>query len=171
MKRYSLLLACVGAFLLVGADAKEETKHSKDELAVFDLINKVRAKEKLPPFKANGKLIEAARSHSANMAKQGKMEHVLDGKTPEDRLDAVKYVYGFDKNDVSLVKENLAFMPDSGNLPTLVEHWLKSPTHGPNIRGKFDETGVGIVRGEGFGPTKGKKGLWITQVFAVPDKK
>src|SRR5688572_9626074 len=75
-----------------GSPAQEaKVELTKDERALLDLINKERAKEKLPSLKPNPVLMKLARDHSANMAKQEKMEHVLDGKTPGDRADDAGY--------------------------------------------------------------------------------
>ena len=55
------------------------------------MTNKARAKEKLPPLKLNSVLTKVARAHSANMAKQEKMEHELDGKNPSQRIKEAGY--------------------------------------------------------------------------------
>jgi uncharacterized protein YkwD len=73
--------------------AKPAFKLSADEKAILDLTNAERAKENLAPLKANELLTKAAREHSANMAKQQKLDHVLDDKKPDDRLKAVSYQF------------------------------------------------------------------------------
>ena len=161
----SLAVCCVLSALAVAfaQDAKDEGKHTKDEDKILELINKARAEKKLPPFKANAILIKVARAHSANMNKQKKMDHVLDGKNPLERVDEAKY-------DYAEAAENLAFMPKTGNYPELIKAWLKSPTHGPHILGKCEETGIGIFLGDGAEENKGKKGYWITQLFGTQQK-
>src|SRR5262245_49482281 len=84
--------------VLVAAAAPSPAQEKKDppqmtegEKALLDLVNKEREKEKLPPLKSNARLAKAARGHSENMARQGKLEHVLDGKTPANRADDVGY--------------------------------------------------------------------------------
>ncbi len=128
-------------------------KVSKEEQAILDLTNKEREKEKLPLLKPNEKLFKAARGHSENMAKQDKMEHVLDEKDPLQRVKAAGYAY-------SWVGENIAF---GQKTPTdLLEGWMKSEPHKANILGdKFTEIGIGIAFNE-----KGKP--YYTQVFAAP---
>src|SRR5713101_1572450 len=88
-----VVLGCV-ALTLAAADTKDPKKVeiSEVEQAILDATNKEREKEKLPPLKPNKTLCEVARAHSANMAKQGKMEHELDGKTPADRVKAAGYI-------------------------------------------------------------------------------
>src|SRR5438105_3825929 len=75
------------------AETNEDFKLSEDEQAIVDLTNKAREKEKLAALKPNPVLFKVARAHSANMAKQKKMEHVLDDKNPADRLKAAGYKY------------------------------------------------------------------------------
>src|SRR5262249_35732049 len=89
-----LAAALLIAGLAPAADTKtDEAKLSKDEQRIRDLTNEARAKEKLPPLKVNATLVKVARAHSANMAKQGKMEHVLDDKNPAQRIEKAGYDY------------------------------------------------------------------------------
>src|SRR5947209_20598970 len=78
-----------------GAETKEkpEVRLSRNEQAILELTNAARAKEDLPPLTANATLCKVARAHSANMARQEKMEHVLDGKDPVQRVKASGYRY------------------------------------------------------------------------------
>ena len=68
---------------------KDEFKLTAEEKAVIELTNAERKKadKGLEPLKMNPQLMEAARAHAANMAKQDKLEHVLDEK--EDRKSVV----------------------------------------------------------------------------------
>ena len=94
-------------------DKKPAFKLSEDEQTVLDLTNAERRKLKLPPLKANELLTKAAREHSANMAKQKKMDHVLDdlrqNGVTQDELDRAKrqflaeFVYESD-SQVSLAR-------------------------------------------------------------------
>jgi uncharacterized protein YkwD len=152
-----VLAACSN---LVGADDKKEPPKlelSDEEKTLLELTNKERADKKLPPLEANPILFKVARAHSANMAKQGKMEHVLDGKTPAQRVDAAGY-------DYARVAENIAWA-DGGALEAIVKGWMDSKLHRDNIlNGDFKEIGIGIGRSE-----KGE--LYFTQVFAAQRKK
>jgi uncharacterized protein YkwD len=170
MIRFRLILAagCLFSALAVAfpQGPADEGKHSKDEQLILDLVNKARAEKKLPPFKANVILIKVARAHSANMAKQMKVAHVLDGKDPAQRVDEAKYDYA-DCN------ENLAFMSKNGNYQEVFKRWMASPIHGPNIVGKLEETGIGIVAGKGKDekdPKKVADGFYITQLFGTQQK-
>jgi uncharacterized protein YkwD len=147
--------------LLLGlARAAEEPalEISKDEQAVLDLTNEARAKEKLPALKPNAVLFKVARAHSANQAKQQKMAHELDGKSPADRVDAA----GYDYKDVG---ENVGHIPPPLRIKELFDAWMKSPEHRKNILDKdFQEIGLGIVR-------QGNKGdFYFTQVFGTLQK-
>jgi uncharacterized protein YkwD len=157
-----LPLLWVGMDPLPAADpdraARDKVELTRDEQTLVDLINKERMKEKLPPLQPNPILCKAARAHSANMAKQGKMEHILDGKTPGQRVLAAGYDYG-------KVAENIA-MSDVPNppLPAIVKDWMESKSHRANILGdKVTETGLGIA-------TNDKGEAYFTQVFARPRK-
>jgi uncharacterized protein YkwD len=160
--RIWLVVAAWGLTLtwVSAADPKETpaVKPSEEESAVLELTNKAREKEKLPPLKqAGGTLIEVARAHSANMAKQGKLAHELDGKNPRDRVKASGYPFGG-------VGENVGYgrrlTPEQA-----VDLWLNSPPHRANILNKdFEELAVGTARDD-------KGTVFFTQVFIIPPGK
>ncbi len=154
------LLAAMAAPFAPAEDTKEAPKFkmSKDEQTLLDLLNKERAKDKLPPLRPQPLLFKTARGHSANMAKQGKMEHVLDGKNPGQRVLASGYDYG-------RVTENIAMADGPGApLTNIVAGWMDSKTHRENILDKnVSETGLGVA-----GNDKGE--VYYTQLFARPRK-
>ena len=158
MKRCPFLLVVVALFAANGAARAEDTefKLSKDEEVVLKLTNTLRKKEGLPELKPNALLAKAAREHSANMAKQNKLEHVLDDKEPVDRVVATGYKRAY-------VGENIAAgkaMPPKG----AHDLWLDSPPHKKNMLSeKFEEIGIGIVRSS-------KGVIYYTQVFGTPVK-
>lgn len=158
MIRLLLLLCALGLFttLAPAADDKKDPpplKLSDDEQAVLDLTNLERAKEKLPLLKANPLLFRAAREHTANMAKKGEMKHVLDGKNPQDRLDAVHY-------DLRKCGENIAY-GDDATPREIMKGWMNSKVHRENILDPaFTEIGIGVVRND-----KGE--VYYTQDFGV----
>lgn len=148
----ALIGFCV-AFPLTAADSddKSKAKLTKDEQAVLDLVNKARAKEELPALKANALLTEAARNHSKNMAKQKKLEHVLDEQTPSDRVAKTGYA-------MVTVGENIAsgvkLSPRGAH-----ELWMNSPPHKKNILSdEYMEIGIGMARDD-------KGNIYFTQVF------
>jgi len=140
---------------------KDELKLSDDEKTLLRLLNESREKKKLPPLKPNPILFKVARAHSANMARQEKMAHELDGKKPKDRVEEAGY-------DYRSVGENVAYAEkDDDPLPLAEIHdrWMKSKVHKDNIlAAKFEEVGLGIE--------KNKKGdFYYTQVFGTQRKK
>ena len=138
-------------------DAKEKTKLklSEDEQQLLELTNAERKKADLQPLAPNPALFKAARDHSANMARQEKMAHELDGKNPYMRIKAAGYRYHY-------AGENVA----SGDvdLEDVVKGWMASPPHRKNILSpNFTEIGLGLATSE-------KREVYYTQVFASPRK-
>jgi uncharacterized protein YkwD len=155
---FRLLLVPLFATLLVplaGAtdDKKDAPKLSAEEKALIEATNAERKKAELDPLAPNPKLLEVARGHAANMAKQDKLAHDLDGKTPADRVKEAGYPY-------TRTAENVAW-----NQPTpkaVVAVWMNSPQHKENIlTAEFTEIGVAVARN-----AKGEP-YWV-QVFAAP---
>jgi uncharacterized protein YkwD len=158
-----LSVRCLAAFLLAGcalsvqADppAAEEFKMTPREKEVVDLTNLERKKKDLPPLKPSPLLFKIARDHSANMAKQGKMEHILDKKTPFQRILAAGYDYMY-------AGENIAEADKDYTGKDIVKDWMESEKHRKNIMyPEFTEIGVGIIPGK-------KNLLYYTQVFGKP---
>jgi uncharacterized protein YkwD len=150
----SLLLAGYGR----SEDKKDEPKLelSKAEKKILDQTNKEREKEKLPPLSPNPLLFAAARAHSANMAKQGKLDHRLDGKSAEERIKATGY-------RSLIVGENI-FMSEGDASDMVVPGWMTSKLHSANILHKtMTEIGIGVARN-----AKGE--YYYTQVFSTPRK-
>jgi uncharacterized protein YkwD len=154
-------LALLGiSFLMLGSDKQEPPRLqlSKEEQTLLELTNKEREKEKLSPLEPNLLLFQAARGHSANMVKQGKMEHILDGKGPAQRVEALGY-------DYKRVGENVAWGEDGVTLETIMKGWMDSEGHRKNILNPdYAEIGLGIAR-----DAKGE--VYFTQVFGTQRKK
>jgi uncharacterized protein YkwD len=164
MPRSVLLLFVVAVSVTglhyVAADepkAPPKLELTDEEKAILELTNKARAAEKLPPLKPNAALFQAARSHSENMAKQDKLEHLLDGKRVSDRATAAGY-------DWMEIAENVA-VADDATPKDIVDGWLKSEGHRKNLLNpNFKEIGLGVAKN-----AKGEK--YYTQVFGVLVKK
>src|SRR5689334_17492451 len=94
-RRWLLAVLVLGGGLswCSAGDKTEEIKLSRTEQRILDLTNEARAKEKLEPLEVNATLLKVARAHSANMARQHKMEHVLDDTTPKQRVEKAGYDY------------------------------------------------------------------------------
>lgn len=148
-----MFLGCISA-LLAADDKKKPLEMSKEEKTLLELTNKERAKEELPPLTPNALLFQMAREHSANMAKQGKMSHELDGKGPAQRAKKVKYRYG-------RIGENVAWGSDGITLKVIMKGWMDSPGHRANIMQKdYKEIGLGLA-------TDDKGETYYTQVFGT----
>jgi uncharacterized protein YkwD len=144
--------------LPMGADSQGPPKLqlSKEEQKLVELTNKEREKEKLPPLTPNALLFQAARAHSANMASQRKMEHVLDDKTPAQRVEATGYDYKQMGENIAMSEGHFFTLPD------IMKNWMSSEGHRKNILNpNFTEIGVGIAHNE-QGET------YYTQVFGTP---
>jgi uncharacterized protein YkwD len=155
----ALFLSSIVACGFGAAPEKENAtfKVSDDEQTLVDLTNKARKKEKLPPLTVNETLFKVARAHSANMARQQKMEHVLDDKNPADRIKAAGYKYSY-------AGENVA-AGNGWSLDEVFQCWLDSEPHMKNIMTtEFTEIGIGIAR-------DGQNKYYYTQVFATPRKR
>jgi uncharacterized protein YkwD len=154
-----LLVLSMWSAPLARSEQKEKPKFemSEEEKTLLELTNKERAKEKLPPLEANPLLFKLARAHSANMAKKGEMNHVLDGKGPSERAKDAGY-------DYLNLAENVA-TAENTPLADVMKGWMESKIHRDNILGKeVTEIGLGVVRTE-----KGE--YYFTQVFGRPKKK
>src|SRR5262249_54105855 len=58
---------------------------------LLEEVNAARAKEKVPPLRLHPRLTAAAQGHAANMAKQDKLSHTLDGKDGPARVKDAGY--------------------------------------------------------------------------------
>lgn len=135
------------------AKGADELKLSEDEQAVLDATNAERKTANLPPLTADKKLMEAARGHAANMAKQDKLDHTLDDQGADERVKAAGYAY-------SRLGENIAW-----NQPTpkdAVAGWMESKGHKENLlNDQFTQIGVAVAKND-----KGER-YWV-QVFGTP---
>jgi|SRR5271165_623070 len=125
------------------------------EKTILELTNVERKKQDLPPLKPNALLFKVAQAHSENMAKQGKMEHELDGQTPGQRLKAAGYAF-------ARAHENIAAADAGISLEQLMKAWMDSKGHRENILNpQCTEIGLGRATDK-----EGK--TFYTQVFAKP---
>lgn len=158
LRGWSLMVLLAAPALAEDAKAPPKGEMTADETKLIELINAERKKAKLPPLRPHPVLSKVARAHSANMARQQKMEHVLNGKNPGERVLAAKYDYG-------KISENIA-MSDGPGVPLdmIVKGWMDSKTHRENLLSdKVTETGLGIA-------TNKEGEVYYTQLFARPRK-
>jgi uncharacterized protein YkwD len=135
---------------------KTEVALSAKEQELLDLTNQERKKEGLAPLRPNPVLVKVARAHAVNMAKQQKPEHVLDNKTPYQRIKEAGYRY-------YVAGENVA--AGETDVEDTFKGWMASPGHRANILDrKYTEIGLGLGRDD-------KGWVYYTQLFATPAKK
>lgn len=153
-----LTCGVLAACALVRAGEATAFKMTEEESKLLELTNQERKKKELPPLRSSPQLFQLARRHSENMAKQGKMEHVLDGKTPFDRMRDAEYKF-------LRGGENIAACDAKVALPEIMKAWMESKAHRDNILGPdFTDIGLGLARD--------KDGqIFYTQVFARPRDK
>ncbi len=150
------LMASIAAQEKKEDSKKDELKLTKEEQVTIDLTNAERKKAELKPLAANPQLMAVARAHAANMAKQDKLEHTLDGKEPAERVKDAGYKY-------SATGENIAW--NAITPKEVMKGWMDSPPHKENIlRPEYTEIGVAVAKNN-----KGER-YWV-QVFGTPRKK
>jgi uncharacterized protein YkwD len=122
---------------------------------ILKLTNQERKQKELPPLKPNALLFKVAQAHSENMAKQGKMEHKLDGLTPMQRVRAAGYAY-------ARVHENIGAGDADVPLEDLMKAWMDSKGHRENILSELcTEIGLGVAKDQ-----NGQ--VYYTQLFGKP---
>lgn len=118
-------------------------------------INDIRKKHSLAPLKVSPVLNTAAKDHAKNMAKQNKLDHVLDRKGPAERITKLGYNWTW-------CAENIAW--NQRSVEQVMEGWMNSPGHRKNILSpSAEELGIGIVLST-------KQEPYYCTVFAKPAK-
>ncbi|GAA1009250.1 hypothetical protein Aple_095040 [Acrocarpospora pleiomorpha] len=143
----------------------QTSTHNGDELSsdsgslvtleneVVALVNAERAKKNgCVPLRIDQRLVQSARTHSAEMAASGSFVHESpNGATPWQRMARAGYQHGG--------AENIARGYQTAQ--EAVRGWMASSTHRGNILNcRLTATGVGV--------TLGPEGPWWTQDFGYP---
>jgi uncharacterized protein YkwD len=127
------------------------------ETDLVELLNRERAREKLPAVKVNPLLGKAARLHSENMAKQGKLTNVLDGKNAGDRLQAAGYAYDY-------LIENVAQGCETDTAAAIHALWMKNEGTRTNLlNARVTEVGIALAKSS-------QGNAYYTLVLATPRK-
>jgi len=149
------MVLLVGVCIAAEPEPKPRLKLSKEEQLLVDLTNQARAKKHLPALKPNPILFKVARAHAANMAKLGEMKHTLNGKNPQQRIEAAGYDYGWSG-------ENIAVSFGGVRPKPIFTGWMNSKIHHDNIlRPQFTEIGIGIASND-------KGDYYYAQEFGSP---
>jgi uncharacterized protein YkwD len=123
------------------AAAASETTLQAD---IVKLTNVQRTAHGCPALKVDGRLITAARGHSAYMARSGAFSHTGNGGS---NFVARERAAGYPKPSA----ENIAWGYRTGK--DVVSAWMKSPGHRANILNcKSRTVGVGAVYSKGGAP-------------------
>jgi uncharacterized protein YkwD len=149
-----------GACSASHADVRAATiRRARD--ATLCLLNRVRARHGLAPFRLDGKLSRAALRHSRDMVRHRYFAHdSRNGRSAFDRMRATHYV---PHGTSWWLGENIGW--GSGTLAepaALVRAWMHSPPHRANILSRhFRDIGIGIA----VGATVGGRGATYTTDF------
>jgi uncharacterized protein YkwD len=141
-RRRLVVALMVSAVLIAAAPQSAQASAAPKERRFASMVNGTRAAATLSSMKLSNHLSDVARKHSKHMASKGELYH-----SNLERLLGP---------GITAVGENVGF---GGSLEDLLQAFLASPPHAENILGKYQKTGVGIVRADGQ--------IWITQVFAA----
>ena len=127
----------------------EPTAKNAERIAesVLCLLNSERAERGLRSLSEEGKLLKAARRHSADMVRRRYFDHVSpDGGSLVDRARAARYL---PDRGAWRVAENIAWGSGSYGSPRhVVASWMKSPPHRRNVLdGSLKHAGIGVSDG------------------------
>ncbi|MBW4625139.1 MAG: CAP domain-containing protein [Brasilonema octagenarum HA4186-MV1] len=114
-----------------------ESNNATFEQQVFELTNQERAKNNLPPLKANAELNYTADKYAQQMSERGVLSHTApDGSQPWDRAKVVGY-------SAQMMAENIA--AGQRTPQQVVQDWMNSPGHRANIlKPEYTEIGTGF---------------------------
>lgn len=107
---------------------------------ILDLTNNARMAENLNPLQNNERLSQAAENKAKDILEKQYFAHTNpNGKPFYEWIEDSGYNYLY-------AGENLAI--DFQEAETIIEEWLKSPTHRANIlNGNYSEIGIGVLEG------------------------
>lgn len=152
MKNDSLFIFLAFIFLSFQACSQSpEQINGETQLqqSVLDYVNQYRRGKGLAPLKMMPIITAEALKHSKNIA-DGRVEFGHDGF--EGRADRLMSQI----EQSNAIAENVAYGKFSAQ--EVVNRWLQSAGHRKNIEGKFNLTGVGIIkRNDGY--------IYFTQIF------
>ena len=151
-----LLIALVGTLLLATPSFASVSLNQYEKQLVSE-INKQRAKRGLAKLRVNGKLVTAARVHSADMGQNKYFDHNSpDGEKWSSRI--VRHGYTRAGCRYWKAGENLYYGAGLYSSPyVVVDQWMSSKAHRAVILTKvFRDVGVGAVKTEdGYGSIDG----------------
>lgn len=121
------------------------------EREILKYVNRYRESHHLRKLDLNDSITFYARRHSSAMARK-------DAPFNHDYFERRVYKISLTV-PLQAAGENLAYHTGFGDFAkSTFEAWLKSPAHRQNIGGKFDLTGIGVVKTE-------NESYYFTQIF------
>lgn len=134
-------------FAAVPATAPASITLNSYEKQIMTLVNQKRAKHGLAKLRISGKLVKAARAHSADMGTQQYFEHnAPGGETWSQRI--IRFGYTREGYRFWKAGENIFWGSGLLSSPTyVVNTWMHSDAHRAVILTKsFREIGIGAVK-------------------------
>ncbi len=154
----SIVALILFSIFVVISNAKAALASEISEDNILKLINKERIYRGIPSLEANDLLNEASYNKSTDMITRNYFEHFAFGLSPWDFISDAGYEYLY-------AGENLAMDFDTSE--GMIKSWMQSDTHRGNILNPdFDETGVGVVKGEFTEDNKTHETYMVTNLFA-----
>lgn len=146
------ILAVITSTFTVGTNVNA----TSDQERLLNLINNYRQSNGLSVLTARNDVTAVATAHSKNMHDQNNLNHVLDGKSPSDRLNDAGIGY-------TAMVENVAFNKGySDPIQTCFDGWVNSPGHNANmLSSNVTHAGIGIHYSEA-------RGWWFTFMGIKP---
>jgi len=136
----SLVALILFSLFIIVSNASATLASEISEDNILGLINKERTYRGIPSLEVRDELREASINKSKDMITRNYFDHYAFGLTPWDFITNSGYDYLY-------AGENLAMDFDTSE--GMVSSWMKSSAHRNNILNpEFDETGIGVVKGE-----------------------
>lgn len=146
------VLAVMASTFATGTHVSATTNQER----LLTLINNYRQSNGLSILTVRNDVETVATAHSKNMHDQNNLNHVLDGKSPSDRLNDAGIGY-------TAMCENVAFNKGySDPVQTCFDGWVNSPGHNANmLSSSVTCAGIGIYYSDA-------KGWWFTFMGIKP---
>jgi uncharacterized protein YkwD len=131
-----------GTFDKAPVGALADRDYSRTQLSpekAIELINSYRRQHSLKPLKLNAQLTEAAKRHSADLARWDRISHFgSDGSNPWDRVKRAGY-------NARLAAENVG--TGQATIEEVMKGWKESPGHNKNLLlADAEHIGIALVQ-------------------------
>jgi uncharacterized protein YkwD len=149
-----LLMICLAAYV---APASAQSLDDTTARELFKLVNKDRAKQKLPALEWNDQLAQAAQAHVPWMAREKTLSHQFPAEPGlSERVSATELHFDAVAENVAQVNNTKDAKRDAEQANQTL---MNSPPHRANIlNGKYNSIGIAILRAD--------ENVWIVEDFA-----